>query len=320
MKSQSTFSRAVLERSIPGKTAKDTGSDDTLDPAEMYRLYDTRAEEWDREKVVLESFGWVVFLIWGVRSICQFVQWCFLARLMLYTLDGRCDWKPLSFSIALAFLLIFRNCVDGTDDHGGTRLTTRCTGWPVPEDAEEPGFEARKMSRELHLQPWSAWLYTNGRDVLLLVLLALGFFVVAPEFGQVCHKYYDVALQDTVITAVVALVAGLLQDMIFSVLFCLQNLYTKRIEPFLRARRGSRSGMSRTSIDSSRSIDEEELEGMEEAGHTKICDICEENFVNSDKVVITACNHMFHEHCLQLRVKTTSKCPTCGADLSAPKN
>lgn len=55
----------------------------------------------------------------------------------------------------------------------------------------------------------------------------------------------------------------------------------------------------------SKSIHEEEEDGDGK------CSICLETFVGNEQVVVTPCNHMFHEECLLPWVKRHGQCPVC---------
>lgn len=43
----------------------------------------------------------------------------------------------------------------------------------------------------------------------------------------------------------------------------------------------------------------------------KRCAICLENFIPKEVVMVTPCNHMFHEDCILPWVKCSGKCPVC---------
>lgn len=293
--------------SNPVQNDQDTGIPDTWDP-DRGKLHDTRAEEWDREKYVLENLGWVVFMVVLARAVAAFAQWLLLGRLMVYTFDGACDPRAMFYTCILSACLVFRNILDKADDEGGTRLTTRFCGWPKPPDPDLPQY----APRVLHVMPMQAWMYVQGRDIIIILWLVLGNFYVAPTVGDLCHKYYDVAVQDVAWVAGFFLLITKVQDCIFAFLFCLQHCFTERVEPmFLKNRRGSQGSL--TSVNSAGSIQDEHLH---EASNTKECEICEKPFLHGDEVHITPCKHMFHRECLELRLKTTHACPTCHADLS----
>lgn len=50
----------------------------------------------------------------------------------------------------------------------------------------------------------------------------------------------------------------------------------------------------------------------------KGCVICIEDFVPNTEVLVTPCNHMFHEECIIPWVKSHGQCPICRSALSKP--
>ncbi|MCL7051261.1 hypothetical protein MKW94_005493 [Papaver nudicaule] len=56
----------------------------------------------------------------------------------------------------------------------------------------------------------------------------------------------------------------------------------------------------------------------EEGNDDKGCVICIEDFVPNTEVLVTPCNHMFHEECIIPWVKSHGQCPICRSALGKP--
>lgn len=53
---------------------------------------------------------------------------------------------------------------------------------------------------------------------------------------------------------------------------------------------------------------------------TKRCAICLEDFAIKEEVMVTPCQHMFHEECIVPWVKSKAQCPVCRSHLSEQTN
>ncbi|ONK68278.1 uncharacterized protein A4U43_C05F9580 [Asparagus officinalis] len=60
---------------------------------------------------------------------------------------------------------------------------------------------------------------------------------------------------------------------------------------------------------STKSVTKKKIE--EEKSEGKSCNVCLEDFVLNERVLITPCNHMFHNDCLVPWVRSHGKCPVC---------
>lgn len=66
-----------------------------------------------------------------------------------------------------------------------------------------------------------------------------------------------------------------------------------------------------------------EIEDMKTTGHSSTkefkwnekCSVCLAEFKQDDKLVITNCNHLFHETCLSQSLQVKSSCPLCRCDI-----
>lgn len=58
-------------------------------------------------------------------------------------------------------------------------------------------------------------------------------------------------------------------------------------------------------------LNEMEKERREDDDDDKRCPICWEDFEAREEVLLTPCNHMFHEDCIMPWVKTQAHCPVC---------
>ncbi|OVA12416.1 zinc finger protein [Macleaya cordata] len=52
---------------------------------------------------------------------------------------------------------------------------------------------------------------------------------------------------------------------------------------------------------------------------SKACVICLDDFVPNHEVLVTPCNHMFHEDCIVPWTKSQGRCPICRAALGEPR-
>ena len=67
---------------------------------------------------------------------------------------------------------------------------------------------------------------------------------------------------------------------------------------------------------------EKEIEGMKNTvpstktfNWNDTCSVCLAQFKQDDKLVITKCNHVFHESCLAQSLTVNSSCPLCRCEL-----
>ncbi|XP_058103376.1 E3 ubiquitin-protein ligase RZF1-like [Magnolia sinica] len=75
-----------------------------------------------------------------------------------------------------------------------------------------------------------------------------------------------------------------------------------------RKRAWKRSLFSRISASHSNHVEEEEEEDDDKG---KECAICLDEFVPNKLVLLTPCNHMFHQECIERWVKAHGQCPIC---------
>ncbi|KAK1258047.1 E3 ubiquitin-protein ligase RING1-like [Acorus gramineus] len=96
---------------------------------------------------------------------------------------------------------------------------------------------------------------------------------------------------------------GLTQDEFKEVMKKLRKQTYNPTYPKNRARRRGLFSCRKTGAPS-----HQEEEGKEEA---KDCTICLETFISNQTVLVTPCNHMFHNDCLMPWIKNHGECPFC---------
>ncbi|XP_062104620.1 uncharacterized protein LOC133815849 [Humulus lupulus] len=94
-----------------------------------------------------------------------------------------------------------------------------------------------------------------------------------------------------------------------------QRAMEPRSEPYAEARSSRRNpslNLIRRDV-----YTPKESDGNED---TKSCTVCLEDFRVGQQVMLTPCDHMFHEDCIVPWVERSDHCPVCRSTLSAPTN